>query len=182
MKPIDIQGWFSTNDMESYNHLVEKIPNGTLVEVGSYFGRSIASIIPTCRRNNIWVVAVDLWEDNADELIKNGAKVPTVDDFVRNLESVDSTFEFEVMQESSLDASLKIRKWNKPVSAVFLDARHDYDSVKADIEAWLPLIQKGGWIGGHDYCRGWKGVKQAVKEKFGRDYHTLPSSIWWHNV
>lgn len=33
----------------------------------------------------------------------------------------------------------------------FIDARHDYDGVREDCEAWWPLVRPGGWIGGHDY-------------------------------
>jgi hypothetical protein len=53
---------------------------------------------------------------------------------------------------------------------VFIDADHTYEGCKADIEAWLPKIKKGGFISGHDYENpefpAW-GVKKAVEEKFG---------------
>ena len=48
---------------------------------------------------------------------------------------------------------------------VHLDARHDYASVKADIEAWLPKVQTGGWLSGDDYDdKKWPEVVQAVSE------------------
>jgi predicted O-methyltransferase YrrM len=50
---------------------------------------------------------------------------------------------------------------------VFIDADHSYEGCKADIEAWWPLVKKGGWICGHDYANpGFPefGVKQAVDE------------------
>lgn len=34
---------------------------------------------------------------------------------------------------------------------VFLDAGHDYDSIKADLEAWWPKVRKGGLFSGDDY-------------------------------
>ena len=34
---------------------------------------------------------------------------------------------------------------------VFLDGAHDYDSVMADIRAWLPRIRPDGWLAGHDF-------------------------------
>ena len=48
---------------------------------------------------------------------------------------------------------------------VFIDASHDYDSVKADILAWLPKIKKGGWMICHDYML-FEGVTRAVDEIF----------------
>ena len=52
---------------------------------------------------------------------------------------------------------------------VFIDAQHDYESVKRDIEAWLPKVRGGGLISGHDYDPDPKrnyGVIKAVNEKF----------------
>src|SRR6266568_2029202 len=37
------------------------------------------------------------------------------------------------------------------VDWVHLDARHDYASVKADVQAWLPKLKPGGWLSGDDY-------------------------------
>jgi Methyltransferase domain len=37
---------------------------------------------------------------------------------------------------------------------VYLDAGHDYDSVKVDLEAWYPKVKKGGILAGHDYFDG----------------------------
>jgi len=51
---------------------------------------------------------------------------------------------------------------------VYIDADHAYDMIKLDIELWLPLVKKGGLIGGHDYGFPvkWTDVQQAVDEKF----------------
>lgn len=50
---------------------------------------------------------------------------------------------------------------------VFIDAAHDYQSVKDDISSWLPKIKKGGFICGHDYDNpDFKGVNRAVEELF----------------
>lgn len=55
---------------------------------------------------------------------------------------------------------------------VYIDARHDYDSVREDIGLWLPKVRPGGVIAGHDYvdgvfAQGEFGVKRAVDEIFG---------------
>ncbi|MDQ3643979.1 MAG: class I SAM-dependent methyltransferase [Actinomycetota bacterium] len=52
---------------------------------------------------------------------------------------------------------------------VYLDARHDYGSVKQDLEEWAEKVRPGGILAGHDYldgnfAEGRFGVKSAVDE------------------
>ena len=37
------------------------------------------------------------------------------------------------------------------LDAVYIDAEHDENNVRADIQAWLPKIKKGGYLSGHDW-------------------------------
>jgi len=55
---------------------------------------------------------------------------------------------------------------------VYIDARHDYESVLEDLDAWFPKVRPGGILAGHDYVDGTFssgvfGVKSAVDEFFG---------------
>jgi methyltransferase family protein len=55
---------------------------------------------------------------------------------------------------------------------VYIDARHDYESVKEDLEAWCAKVRPGGILAGHDYVdgdlpQGEFYVKSAVDEFFG---------------
>lgn len=63
------------------------------------------------------------------------------------------------------------------VSMVFIDAYHDYHSVKRDI-AWAVSVGCKG-ISGHDYLDIHAGVKRAVDEHFG-DNFKLFGSVWVH--
>ena len=55
---------------------------------------------------------------------------------------------------------------DKSLDFVFIDAQHDYDSVKQDIDLWLPKVKKGGLLSGHDYHEQFPGVIKAVNEFF----------------
>ena len=55
---------------------------------------------------------------------------------------------------------------------VYIDARHDYDSVTEDLEAWASKVRPGGILAGHDYVdgdlpQGAFYVKSAVDDFFG---------------
>jgi len=59
----------------------------------------------------------------------------------------------------------------EPASAdfVYIDARHDYESVREDLALWHPKLRPGGILAGHDYLdgeipAGSFGVKSAVDE------------------
>jgi Methyltransferase domain len=59
---------------------------------------------------------------------------------------------------------------------VHLDARHDYASVRADIQAWLPKIKRGGWLSGDDYDEiKWPEVVRAVGDE-------LPGAPKWSTL
>ena len=56
---------------------------------------------------------------------------------------------------------------------VHIDARHDYESVSADIAAWLPKVASGGWLSGDDYdTYQWPEVVGAVAD-------ALPDAERW---
>ena len=47
---------------------------------------------------------------------------------------------------------------------VYIDARHDYDHVKQDIQDWFSALKKGGLLCGHDFRVEYPGVIRAVIE------------------
>jgi len=54
---------------------------------------------------------------------------------------------------------------------VYIDARHDYESVREDVREWFEKVRPGGIIAGHDYVDGMTeegefGVRRAVDEFF----------------
>lgn len=60
---------------------------------------------------------------------------------------------------------------------VFVDASHDYESVKKDLEAWTPKVKPGGVMCGHDIHS--EGVKSAVEEKFGSYEEPKIDQVWF---
>ena len=77
---------------------------------------------------------------------------------------------------------------------VYLDARHDYDSVLSDLTDWYDKVRPGGIFAGHDYldghlASGEYGVRSAVDEfcrAKGLDVSATladrPWRSWWLTV
>lgn len=71
----------------------------------------------------------------------------------------------------SISASKRFK--DNSLDFVFIDAAHDYESVKADILAWLPKVKNNGILAGHDYYPEhpeYCGVYQAVHEIFDKKF------------
>lgn len=63
---------------------------------------------------------------------------------------------------------------------IYIDASHDYESVKKDINCWYSKLKDGGIICGDDYIDGWPGVIQAVDEFFkDKEINLIGHQQWW---
>ena len=79
----------------------------------------------------------------------------------------------------SLEAAVLLQRCGQRADMIFIDANHAYDSVKADIQAWLPLLVDGGIICGHDYDPpNWMGIKRAVDECVPK-FRIVPGTTIW---
>lgn len=61
---------------------------------------------------------------------------------------------------------------------VFIDAQHDYKSVKQDIQFWISKVKPGGLLCGHDHDNNFPGVKRAVSESFDA-YKVGRNAVWY---
>lgn len=159
-----LEGWFNFKNL--YTEIAEWIPDGgTWVEVGVYSGKSFSFGLVEClnRGKKIDMVAVDMFPD--DWIYGMRPDGLTVwDKFNAGMMPLDG--HFRIVKGKSVEAAQAFD--NDSVDFVFIDAAHDYESVKADISAWLPKVKIGGIIAGHDYDEDYKyGVVKAVDEAFG---------------
>jgi len=64
---------------------------------------------------------------------------------------------------------------------IFLDAGHDYDSIKEDIQNYRNLLSVDGLLSGHDYSPAWPGVQRAVNELLPLAQVAPNTTIWFIN-
>lgn len=82
------------------------------------------------------IACIDLW---GDEAIYHAAQ-----------KNLSDTNKFKLFRADSLTLAQFIP--DESLDFVYIDANHHYFEVRADIDAWLPKVRKGGIIAGHDYC------------------------------
>jgi|TARA_B100000780_G_scaffold277089_1_gene247026 hypothetical protein len=67
---------------------------------------------------------------------------------------------------------------NESFDMVYIDAKHDYESVKLDLELYLPKVKIGAVIAGHDYSKTFPGVQRAVNEICGSPESVFMDNSW----
>ena len=150
---------------------------GKGVEIGVQQGEFSATILEGWR--GALLLSIDPWmEAAADEYI-DISNVPQSKQevFFATTRSRLAPFgrRSEIWRMTGDEAAERIEDGS--LDFVYIDARHDYNSVKSDLRAWLPKIAPGGVISGHDYLDGDRpeglfGVRSAVDEFFAE--HGLP--------
>jgi hypothetical protein len=185
----DISGWFE------YPSFYKKCfdcceDNSTIVEVGSWFGRStsyMGSLLKESNKN-IKFYSVDTWEGSDEEPhhkiiseLKSQGKT-LFDEYLNNLKDCGVIDYVIPIKSTSIDAAKQFG--DNSIDFLHIDASHDYDNVLADIIAWYPKVKPGGLITGDDYI--WGGVKKAVDEYFKGKTVVTPYSdnlsgiVWFH--
>jgi len=168
-----IDGWFQWRTAQEEAALY--FPEGSFfVEVGVYLGRSICSLMEVLERSgkNMSVIGIDTCRGSGPEGPRHrdyhAAAVARGDGtFAGALHKniLDCGYGDSVMLiiADSVNASRLFS--DASLDWVHLDARHDYASVKNDIESWVPKVKAGGWISGDDYDNvKWPEVVRAVAD------------------
>jgi hypothetical protein len=185
-----IRGYF--NYINVYDIMLNNCEDGAKgVEIGVFQGKSVCYAGVECinKDKKITLYAVDTFEGSPDEptikrdIEKLTEKETTLkEEFIKNIEPVKDIV--KVIHMDSVSASKQFE--DGCLDFVFIDGSHLYEAVRADIEAWLPKVKKGGIIAGHDLDgpEAFNGVRQAVEEFFGEDFDIYNKgwASWLHKV
>ena len=162
-----IDGWFGESDKLVYDRVIQWYNDGDIfVEIGSFKGRSASIMGVNIANSNkkIKFYCVDTWggsEEHQKGSVSEDSDVVSgklLDVFLKNTESLSNYI--TPIQKPSLEAANDFE--DKSLAFVFIDASHDYENVKKDIEAWYPKVKFGGTLAGHDWHH--HVIKRAVNE------------------
>ena len=171
-----IQNWFDYPKV--FQLALERAKDGDLfVEIGVWKGGSTSfmgvEILNSGKK--IEYHAIDSFDGskehgNVSDWLYNEAS--------QNLKPLTDLGIVKLIRGYSLD---QVKKYeNNSIDFCFIDASHEYEDVKLDIEAWLPKVKSGGILAGHDYDPAWSGVVRAVDELIGRDNISTIGSSFIH--
>jgi hypothetical protein len=168
--------------------LCQSIDARTYVEVGCREGRTTGHVLAQCP--DLRAIAIDPWcaqpacEDVSRETYVDWDFAKIEAEFWKNVGDNKGRCKMIRMTGASVASG-----WSHddvdPVyrdyaDVVFIDALHDYESVKQDIALWWPLVRPGRYLCGHDFNHKWPGVERAVAEHFNlMDVGLAPDSVWF---
>jgi len=157
---------------------IRDIPNPIGAEIGVFRGECSGHLLEMHKGLKLYMI--DMWSPNAYKgKGDDAATEPYRKIYENECELNRSSAEFviekykpraEIIPLASLEAVELINF--EELDFCFIDAAHDYESVKADIIAWLPKVKKGGWLIFHDYGL-FEGVTRAVDEIFSHSHECI---------
>ena len=120
------------------------------VEVGVFrggFSNWVLSNWPACTKYYM----VDLWsaQDNYRQMdnATTSKNLERMEEARRNVASFGT--KAVLVRKPSVEAAAQFE--DASIDFVYIDARHTYDAVMEDLEAWWPKVRPGGIVAGEDY-------------------------------
>ena len=156
-------------------------PESTMIEIGSYMGESTLLFASTGLFNKVYAIdPFEIGEEFNTFLEQDSVKLdyPVTGFIEKEFKTNTRYFNFiEHLNEYSYNVADSFN--NRSIDFIYIDGDHSYDSVKKDLELYLPKMKEGGVIAGHDYTNlRWPGVVQAVDEAIGKPDHTFDDTSW----
>jgi hypothetical protein len=146
---------------------------GSAAEIGVKQGHYSEHILKRWRGRQL--ISIDPWLEDLPESYVDMANVPQGEHEAFLAEATARLAPFgsrsSIWRMTSAEGAERVP--DASLDLVYLDARHDFDSVMEDCSLWLPKVRPGGVLAGHDYIdgvfsAGVFGVKSAVDQFFSQ--------------
>ena len=167
------------NKLERRTHLLYWIKEyglKTMVEVGTAQGLTAGYLLKNIDDKDFRIYCVDPYEsypELRDSTIAENLEKAQKDVFT----DIRSTH----LKKKSCEAVKEFE--DESIDIVFIDANHQYEAIRQDVELWYPKVKVGGIFSGHDYSPKWnRGVKKAVDEFMtlrGLEFYTAKDCVWY---
>ncbi len=148
---------WSVEEGQRLAHMAKMVPrHQAIIEVGSHKGKSTCFLAAgSSAGQGARVYAIDLWD------LASFNDPSVFDDFRAQVRTAGLEHLITPVRGDSCDLAAT---WSDKCGLLFIDGCHDYEAVKADYEAWAPLVEPGGFLAFHDYHPQFPGVERVVDE------------------
>lgn len=172
----DTQGWGSTDS--SFAEIISRIKPKRIYEVGSWKGGSAINManlaLEYASADELEIVCIDTWLGSVEHyemdffrsFRKNGRPL-LYEQFLSNIIHEQKTEVITPFPIDSINASECLRSWGLLADLIYIDAGHDYNSVRNDLTLYSDLVRLGGYILIDDWHH--EPIKKAAYDTFGAD-------------
>ena len=166
-----IRNFLSIQTHQVLEELINKNNYTSFAEIGVWKGNTSRYLLNNCKLTS--VTCVDNYKHNSDMM--NHINKDMIEEVKSSVSDLMNNPKVRFIQEDSVKASESVK--DNSIDLIYIDADHSYETVKKDIEAWLPKLKAGGMITGHDCGFQSLGVALAVTEKF-KEIILFSNGVW----
>jgi len=177
--PFNSHGWYGHHVI--FKNLISKDTH-LAVEVGSWLGASARDIAQMLPEESL-LFCVDTWlgseEHQSGQVCYSFPIDSLFDRFLSNVIHSGLQKKIIPVKLTSIEAAKRFQSLGIKFDFIYIDAAHDYDSIKRDIEAWYPLLEEGGVFCGDDFH--YPPIIRAVGEfakKYNLEMVPASASCW----
>jgi predicted O-methyltransferase YrrM len=131
---------------------------GPCLEIGSYCGKSAVYLGSACREKRTTLFSIDHHRGSEEQQPGEGYFDPALFDFkafaIDTLPFFRQTLALAGLEDTVVPivsrSEVVARHWATPLSLVFIDGGHAFETVKSDYQCWAGHIVVGGYLLIHD--------------------------------
>jgi len=184
--PEDLQGWGENDGINGYGsrssvfrEIIQELRPKLIVEVGSWKGRSAVYMANICSTiedyGDFEIVCIDTFLGSVEhwnnldpnlprDSFKNG-RPQIYQQFLSNVHHHELTDKITPFPIDSINGALTLKHYGVRADLIYIDAGHEYPSVKADLLAYKDVLRDGGYLLGDDWFH--EPIKKAAHDVFG---------------
>lgn len=141
-----------------YQLALEAGKHGPCLEIGSYCGKSSVYLGTACKENATVLFSIDHHRGSEEQqpgeeyfdpdlLDRETGRIDTLKHFRKTIDD----FDLDDIVIPMIGRSATIgRVWATPLSLIFIDGGHAYETVLSDYETWAEKVMPGGYLLFHD--------------------------------
>ncbi len=141
-----------------YEIALEASRLGPCLEIGSYCGKSAVYLGSACRENGTTLFSIDHHRGSEEQQPGEAYFDPALFDFktfcMDTLPLFRRTLALAGLEETVVPlvsrSHVVARNWATPLSLVFIDGGHAFESAQTDYDCWAGRILPGGYLLVHD--------------------------------
>ena len=180
----NVPGWMTEYELEFIGDWASKVPiNGTVVEIGSFMGRSSVAWAMSCDPS-VKIYCGDIFYEHFTHnhnLDVPGAPISgheynTWEEFLKNTKSFTNVIPMRGT------APLESNYNQDPIDLLFVDAAHSNPSDWDIIRYFAQFVKVGGFITGHDHIEHYPDVvgnAKRLSEMYGSPLITHEFTMLW---